>query len=156
MKFKRIITLLILSVFLFTFTACSSTDNGYFEGLEWGMSLNEVNNSTDRLLVATSDGNARSDDDKPIEDIECESIAVISVDYIFTGDKLCEVVVNAEPAPGYHSLDVLEELRTIFSNKYTFKDEEANSYRFETPTSIIAATVFDSRIIITYSLNEKK
>lgn len=156
MKLKNILNIVISVLLMLTLVACSTADNGYFEGLEWGMSLNAVNNSTKRLLVATADGNATSEDTTPIKDVECQSLAITKVNYIFSGDKLCEVVVNGEPASSYKSLDVLEELKKIFSSKYTFKDEEANSYRWETPTSIISATVFDSRIIITYSQDTKK
>lgn len=151
MKIKKILTLLLSCFMILTLAACSSTDKGYFEGLEWGKSLNDINNSTKRVLVATAEGNAKSEDTTPIENLETKSIMVTDVTYMFTADKLCEVVVNAEPSQSYNSFDALEEIKAEFTEKYTFKKQEANTYRWETEQSVISVTAFDSRIIITYS-----
>ena len=155
MTFKKLATTFICVLLALSFCGCKSTDKGYFEGLKWDMSLSAVNNTTKRLLVATNEGNATSTDTTPIQGVECQSFTITNITYIFSADRLTEVVVNAEPAPTYNAVDVLEEIKKEFSEKYTFASEGSNTYRWETEVSTISATVFNSRIIITYSKDIK-
>ncbi len=153
-KFSLAFLSLILAVLL---TACSSAEkSGYFGDTKWGMSLNEVNDAVDFLLIETEENITYSA--VAPEEIKFQLLDEINADldalhFDFKKDQLKAVRITLTPKEGTMK-DMLEKARKYFDELYE-PDEDANSVEiWTTDTGTVSIYALNAYLFVDYA--EKK
>ncbi len=117
---KRIILLFTVAamVSVMLFGCGSKAKNGYFEKTRWGMSIDEVNESTDRLLVTSGDSMLYTDNIEKL-DIMPQGIGIpLNIVYIFGKNGLESVTVTVEPADNSSAVKLLKSITKMYTEQF--------------------------------------
>ena len=150
---KRIILLFTVAamVSVMLFGCGSKAKNGYFEKTRWGMSIDEVNESTDRLLVTSGDSMLYTDNIEKL-DIMPQGIGIPqNIVYIFGKNGLESVTVTVEPADNSSAVKLLKSITKMYTEQFGKPTGDETKPQWKTGVGSITVNAYNSNIKIIYS-----
>lgn len=147
---KKIFAVLTALIMLISVAGCNSEKG--FENTEWGMTVAEVNEVTERTLHTDASGNVFTNEPGEVDGIPSEIVKVESIQYCFGEDKgLSEVVLDTVPADRSNFDTTMQALKKHYDGIYTFRKLDGNSYIWDTDFGSVTVSPFNSVIKIGFS-----